>query len=287
MRNITLATLFFGLLFSCSNHADIPVWEITKEDEPKSYLIGTIDYMDKSENGDLLNELITNKFNEATTYITQIDIKNSDFLLTKQELEIGMNQTLKDVMEDVDFDYLQNLITEFNKSKTNNLLSPDSNRTRLIFYLQDALYNNNQNNFYFEQYFMKQAMGNKKNIVGLETYQDFYRTQSQISDEEQLGFMRTIGNVESFSNDYKNNIAEAYKEGDLEKIQEVTINTFPYQKTNYANFYTKKHTFWVRAIDSNLIQEKCFITLNATNLSGRGNFIETLLSKGYKVDKIQ
>ena len=52
MRNITLATLFFGLLFSCSNHADIPVWEITKEDGPKSYLIGTIDYMDKSFKND-------------------------------------------------------------------------------------------------------------------------------------------------------------------------------------------------------------------------------------------
>ncbi len=287
MRNLTLAILFLGLLFSCSNHAEIPVWEITNADGPKSYLVGTIDYMDKSENGDLLNEFITNKFNEASTYITQIDIENSDFLLTKQELEIGMNQTLKDVMNKADFKYLQNLVEEFNISEKNNLLSPDSNRTKLIFYLQDALYNNNQDNFYFEQYFMKQAMASKKNIVGLETYQDFYRTQSQLSDEEQIGFMRTIDNIETFSINYKDNIAKAYKKGNLVEIEEVTRNTFPYQQVNHDNFYTKKHKFWITAIDTNLTQEKCFITLNAANLSGKGNFIETLLSKGYKVDKIQ
>ena len=136
LRNLLFLLLVSFVFASCSHH-EIPVWKITKSTTSPSYLVGTIDYVSKKENGNLITPFIAEKFNNSETFISQINIENSDFIITKQWIEIGMGKTLKEVLKPKDFNTLTQLYSDFKGTRKISIPSPDSVQMRLLFYLQD------------------------------------------------------------------------------------------------------------------------------------------------------
>lgn len=287
LHHLATIILLVSFLVSCTKKSEMPVWEISKPNHPKSYLVGTINVIKKEGNEKIVTPKISQLFDSSTTFITQIDIINSDFLMTKNQIEIGMNKTIKDILSTEDFNILTKLKNDWDKTNASSFGAPDSARIKLLFYLQDILYQNKGDNFYFEQYWMKQAMASKKNITGLESYQKHYRDLSQVTLPEQIEFMKTIKNLEEFKTNFNSTIKDLYFEGEYEKIYSLHLDKFSYNKTNYGTLWVKKHRDWATTIDSTLSYEKCFISMDIKHLFGKENFLENLLSKGYNVEKIQ
>ncbi|MEN8928994.1 MAG: TraB/GumN family protein, partial [Flavobacteriales bacterium] len=173
------------------------------------------------------------------------------------------------------------------QTKKNQYEAPDSVKIKLLFYLQDALFQNDGKNLFFEQIWMQQAMATKKEILGFETYQKHYKDLAQITLPEQIEFMNSIKNVEKFKTEFNDAVVDYYFSGEYEKIYTEHLNKFNYNKTNYGNLWVKKHRDWATTIDPILDSQSCFISLEVQHLFGKENFIDNLLSKGYKVKKIQ
>lgn len=286
-KRLSLILLSSFLLFSCSKHQDLPVWKISKKGISDSFMVGTIDYLNKTENAELISPFLTQTFNKSEIFISQIDLEKSDFIITKQWIEIGMNKSLKEILSEKDFTTLKELKSNWDSKNPSSIPSPDSVKMRLLFYLQDLLFHNNQDHFYFDQYWMKQAMASKKNLVGMETYQSYYQSLSEVSMEDQLAFLHSIKDVDSFREELIEQISLAYYGGKYDKIHQINLGKYPYLKTNYASLFTEKHNTWISQIESSLKKGNCFISLDIVHLTGENNLIQTLLSKGYKVDKIK
>ena len=212
---------------------------------------------------------------------------NSDFLLTKNQIEIGMGKNLKDILSEKDFTTLVTLKNEWSKSNNNSIEAPDSVKIKLLFYLQDIIYQNDGKNIFFEQLWLKQAMASKKNITGMETYQKHYQDLSGVTLPEQIDFMNSISNITEFKKDFSSTIIDYYFDGEYDKIYTEYLEKFTYNKTNYGTLWVEKHRDWSSTIDTSLNKEKCFISLDVKHLYGKENFIDNLLLKGYKVEKIQ
>ena len=279
--------LLISILFSCGKKNEMPIWEISKSNAPKSDITGTINYLKTNGNENIISKKAKQLFDSSSTFITQIDIINSDFLLTKNQIEIGMNKTLKDILSEEDFTTLSNLRNKSNEKNNTKFEAPDSVKIKLLFYLQDILYQNDGKNIYFEQIWMKQAMATQKNITGLESYQKHYKDLSRVSLSEQIEFMNSISNIDKFKKDFSSTIIDYYFEGEYEKIYAEHLDKFTYNKANYGSLWVEKHRDWATTIDSTLMKEKCFISMDVQHLFGKENFLDNLLSKGYKIEKIQ
>jgi uncharacterized protein YbaP (TraB family) len=287
LLQLTTSFLLLSFLISCGKRNEMPVWEITKPNAPKSYVIGTINYLKTEGNETIITKRVRELFDSSSSFITQLDIIKSDILLAKNQIEIGKNNTLKDILSEEDFTTLSKLKNEWSKSHNNTFEAPDSVRIKLLFYLQDILYQNDGKNIYFEQLWLKQAMATQKKISGLESYQKKYKDLSQVTLPEQIEFMKSISNITEFKDDLSSTVIDFYFEGKYEEIHSKYLEKFTYNKSNYETLWVEKHRDWASVIDSSLSKEKCFISMDVRHLFGKENFLDNLLLKGYKIEKIQ
>ena len=286
-KNILSYILILLILASCSSKQAIPVWEVTKKDCPTSYIIGITNYLSKNADGDLISDTILKYFDSAEIIISQIDERNSDIKLIINEIGIGQNLTLADILSPKELESLKNKKNTFDGIKKNNFSSPDSSKVKLIFYLKDILNTVKKDYLYFDMLWQKRAMASHKEKIGLESSQEFYGTQAKIPLSEQIDFMNSISDFNDFSTSFSHQISSLYLDGNLEEIQIQYLNNFPYLKTNYNSFFTKKHEIWATKLDANLSKQKCFISLDVIHLVGKNNLIKNLLSKGYSISKIK
>jgi uncharacterized protein YbaP (TraB family) len=279
--------LLLSILVSCGEKSEMPVWEITKSKAPKSYLVGTIKHLKTKGNETIITQRVSELFDSSSTYITEIDIIGSDLLLSKNEIEIGMNRTLKEILSEENFTTLSKLKNQWSKTNNNTFQSPDSARIKLLFYLQDILYQNDGENIYFEYLWLKQAMATQKSITGLESFQKHYQDLSQVTLAEQIEFMESIGDIKEFKKEFSSIVTNSYFEGEYKNIYDAHLEKFTYNKSNHGTLWKQKHENWANTIDSFLSKEKCFISIDVQHLFGKENFFDYLFLKGYKIEKIQ
>jgi uncharacterized protein YbaP (TraB family) len=289
---ILVTTIVVLFLFSCKEEQKffqspaMPMWEISKENTQKSYILGTIEYLPKDSAKLLFNSLIINAFDSAKVYITQIDIQNSDFIKTKGVLEISSGLTLIESMSDSDFQLLKSMKTSWNTSVNNSVPEPDSIRLKLLFYLQDVLNHNNQNSFYFDMFWSERAMPMGKTSRGLETYQDYYYSFDIVNLEEQIIFLKHIKDFERYTKSLRKEVETLYLQGKYEELQKLYPKKFPYLETHYKELISNKHSTWTDKLSQSMDTASTFVTLDVVHFFGKDNMMDKLLSKGYNVKRI-
>jgi len=285
LNNIFFLLLVSAILFSCSQKQPVPIWEVSKKDCPKSYIIGITDHLNKNEDAEIFSDTIFYFFDNSELLITQIDEKNSNLNLIMEELEIGNEKTLKDILSEKDFLSLKNKKQEFDREVKNNFSSPDSAKIKLIFYLQDLLFSSKKDKVYFELIWKQR--NSKKDKVGLETREKYHATLGNLKIDKQLDLLRSIDNFDDFSKDFSSEINSLYTEGNYTEVQNSYLKNFHYLKTNYNRFFTKKHETWMVKLDSNFTRKSCFLSLDILHLVGKNNILDMLKEKGYTVKKVQ
>ena len=288
-----LTVVVFAVLFSCKEENKkfdkkvMPLWEITKEGKDTSYLLGTTEYLPKDTAKLMFTEKIIAAFDSAEVYITQIDIQHSDFIKVKPALEIDSGKMLLDILSERDFSTLEAMKKEWDVNNSNSIPAPDSMRLKLLFYLQDVLYHNNQNSFYFDKFWSERAMPMGKKMGGLETYQAYYKSFEVVALEEQIDFMNKIQNFETYTKSLRSEVMSLYLDKDYEGLHQLYLDKFPHLKEHYNSLISQKHTEWANKLTQALDTASCYVTLDVVHFHGKDNLKQELLSKGYKITRIQ
>lgn len=289
LRKIIIVGIGLIFMSSCEKKeiTSLPLWEITKENSKTSYIAGTIEYLPKEKGEAMFTKRLNDAFDNSEVYIPQINVKDSDMLLAMKELAIGSNQSLKDILPHDDFNKLSIMKSEWDTKVSNNIEAPDSVKIKLIFYLQDIAFFNNQNSFLFFQHWARKAMPMNKNISGLETWQEGFKSIAEVSLEDQINFMNSINGFESFRKMLKTNTKEFYLKEEYVLLKEFYRTQFPFLKTYNETLVKQKHQSWGKKLDTAMDTSSCFVSMDVTHLVGNDNLIDELLSKGYKVNKIE
>lgn len=279
-------------LVSCTNNKEfespnMPLWEIANEQGGLSYLLGTSEYLPKDSARILFNELLISTFDSAEVFLTQIDVANSDFGQTKLALEIPDQKMMREYLSENEFQHLQQLKKNWRYSEHNSMPSSDSTRLRLLFYLHDMIYANNQSNFYFDKFWVDRAMPLEKKISGLETYQSYYEGLSILTKKEEVDFMSSMGVIDVFVDSLRNSTQRLYMKGEFSQIHSLYLSLFPYLSTHYKSMVADKHKTWAEKIGASSDTSSTFVTLDVFHMFGESNLIKELLSKGYNVERIQ
>ena len=260
MKTLVNKTIVLGLticifFFSCSNKQVIPIWKISKKNAPTSYLIGIIDFLDKKENVKLITNDIIEYFDSAKTIITPLDEINSDFVITNDYIKNQNEYSLKDILSSSDFKNLKSKKIKFDELIPNSFPLPDSSKIKLLFYIQDILDVEKKDYIYFDYIWMQRAMPQKKVQIGLESYQEYYKTLSEVTKKEQIDFLNQIDDFHDYSKSFSAKINKQYLKGNFQEIHTQYLDYYPFLKSNYDLFFSNKHTKWASKIDSNLNSE--------------------------------
>ena len=296
VREIILAFFFLGIITlmfsSCKVERKIeprnmPFWEIVNEQGQSSFLLGTSEYLPKDSARFLFNEQIIAAFDSAKVFITQIDVPNSDFGNTKMALEIPGEKIMVEYLSEAQFAKLSQLRKNWKYSESKSVPSADSSRLKLLFYLHDMIYFNNQENFYFDKFWMERAMPMAKQIAGLETYDSYYESFSVVNDSQVFDFMYSIESIDKFVDSLRNTSQELYMKGRFEKLHSLYLSLFPYLQSHFHELVGNKHKDWAKAIGFSVDSTQTFVTVDAFHMFGNNNLIDKLLSEGYEVKRIQ
>ncbi|MGB1039577.1 MAG: TraB/GumN family protein [Flavobacteriales bacterium] len=289
LGKILIVGIALILLSSCEKQeiTSIPLWEITKDNAKTSYIAGTIEYLPKEKGETMFTKRLNDAFENSGVYIPHINVQDSDMLLAMKELEIGSNQTLKGVLPQEAFNRLSIMKNEWDTKTPNSIQPPDSVKIKLIFYLQDIAFYDNKNSFLFFQHWARKAMPMNKNISGLETWQDGFRSMGEVSLEDQIKFMNSIQDFDSFRKMLKGNTEEFYLKEEWLLLKDFYRTQFPFLKDYNETLIKEKHQDWAEKLNAAMDTSSCFISIDVTHLVGDDNLIDELLSKGYKVSKIE
>ena len=266
---------------------NMPLWKITNAQGKSSYLLGTTEYLPKDSARILFNELLISSFDSAEVFLTQIDVANSYFGQTKLALEIPDDKLMKEYLSENEFQKLQQLQKNWKYKGQNSMPAADSTRLKLVFYLHDMIYLNNQSNFYFDKFWVERAMPLEKKISGLETYQSYYEGFQVLSKADEVNFMNSIQSLDVFVDSLRSSSQALYMSGEFAEIHALYLSLFPYLKAHYQTMVADKHKTWAKKIGESSDSVSTFVTLDVFHMVGKQNLIHELLSKGYNVKRIQ
>ena len=266
---------------------NMPLWEVINKKGQSSFLLGTSEYLRKDSARILFNEQIIASFDSAEVFVSQIDVPNSDFGRTKLALEIPEEKTMIEYLSEPEFTQLTQLRKNWKYTESNSVPFPDSTRLKLLFYLHDMIYFNNQTNFYFDKFWMERAMPLGKKIGGLERYEEYYESFSVVEKSEEVEFMNSIESINLFTDSLRNTSQELYMKGEFHKLHSLYLALFPYLQAHYQELVKEKHSNWAHSIGQAVDTAKTFVAVDVFHMVGKNSLIDELLSKGYAVNRIQ
>jgi uncharacterized protein YbaP (TraB family) len=278
---ICLVFIVILIFYSCSSNPKIPVWEITKDGNPTSYLVASSSYLSKNDIDKMLSNKIILLFDSCETYISLWNLEQSNLVETKQWIEIGNSKTIKDTLTKETFNLLKTKVEEINNKSEFSFESPDSIRIKPQFYINDILNKNDNNHFNIDQFFFKRAMPQNKNITGLVSLQEFYKAYNAIQYEDYINQLNSIVSLfdEKVMIEVKGN--ELYKDENYAELKNI-------QSTLILNPKTIITEDWFNKIDLETAKQSSFILLDIKyiNPDNEEALYKGLLLKGYKLTRI-
>lgn len=284
MRTIKIVLVNISILIilhSCSSTPKIPVWKISKEGHKTSYILGSSNYLTKTDVDKMLTNNIILMFDSCKTYISLFDLQNSSLTETKEWIEIGNNKSLLDTLPQQTFDVLKTKVAELNLTTKLPYELPDSIKIKPQFYINDILNRNDEGFFNIDQFFFKRAMPQGKNITGFVNLQDYYKTYSNINTHE---YLAPLNAIKSFSEEKK----QMANKGILAYKNEEYTKAYDSLSPLYLSPLSVVNENWVAKIDTETTAQSCFIVLDINYISpeNKNGLFKKLLSKGYKLTRV-
>jgi len=138
-----------------------------------------------------------------------------------------------------------------------------------------------------EFYLHKKAVEAGKEIVGLETMEfqlGLFESFSRL-DQEML-LRQTVKDLDIIEK-YLDRLVKAWKTGDVETLEELTLESFKEYPTIYEQLVTSRTKNWVPVIESLLKRgRKCMVVVGTGHVIGNEGLVELMKKKGYKVEQL-
>lgn len=142
-------------------------------------------------------------------------------------------------------------------------------------------------NLGIDQYFYRKAVADKKPVAGLETLEFQINLFDSLSEGNQDGYTKhALQELEQLETMLAE-MVRAWKKGNIDKLDEITRDSFKVYPDMYKKFVTDRNETWVGELDKMASKDKtCMVVVGVAHLAGKEGLIELLKAKGYTVEQL-
>jgi uncharacterized protein YbaP (TraB family) len=138
-----------------------------------------------------------------------------------------------------------------------------------------------------DQYFHRKAIADKKTEIGLESIEFQITLFDELSKGNQNGYtkhaLKELEQMETMLDE----MMTAWKNGDLDRLDEFTRTGFEEYPDMYEKFVTARNKAWVDKLDRLADKHKsCMVVVGVAHLAGREGLLELLGRKGYTIEQL-
>ena len=284
-RFIAFIVLFFQLSLTYAQQAQKGLlWEISSNGlSQPSYIFGTIHLIcpDKF----FVPKGTEEKFKTTQQVFLEIDMDDPQMIMKTQKLMMSSDgKKLKDIMNESDY----KVFSEYFK-KTSGMDVAMFGPAKPMVYMTFALMKSTGCPMpkSYEEYFVKEAKTEKKEVLGLETIEDQMAMMDKATTKQQVGWLMDVVKETENGNALYAQMIDLYQKQDIEALTKMISEQMVGMKGMQDEMLDKRNQNWIPIIEQNIKQKPTFFAVGAGHLGGEKGVLKLLQQKGYTVKSLE
>lgn len=291
MKNkITLVEMRFGITvallaiiaFTNAANAQSLLFKISgQEMKYPVYLYGTIHAIPKADF--FLDDIVKQSIEESEKVVFEIDIDDPALLLEMQKGMFMNGQTIDQLLSPDEYTIVQAFFQDSLNMPLENLKMVKPLMLSSIITEKTM----GSDNVAYELVFMDMAKEQEKEVLGIEAISEQigYIDKISLKDQAEILYETTI-DFASAREEMAGMVA-VYKQKDVEKIYEFTIQSSEEYKDFGAFLIDERNQNWIPRIVQLGNAYPCFIAVGCGHLGGKNGVLQLFRNLGYQVEMIQ
>lgn len=259
------------------------LWEISGNGlSQPSYIFGTIHLI--CPDNFFVPKSTAVKFKIAQQVFLEIDMDDQQMMMKTQKLMMSADgKKLKDIMNESDYQ----IFSKYFK-KISGMDVAMFGSAKPMVYLSFALMKSAGCPMpkSYEEYFVKEAKAEKKEVFGLETIEDQVAVMDRATTEQQVGWLMDAVKETENGNAIYNQMIDLYKKQDIEALTKMISGQMVGMKGMQDELLDKRNQNWIPAIEQNIRQKSTFFAVGAGHLGGEKGVLKLLQQKGYSLKSL-
>lgn len=259
------------------------LWEISGNGiSQPSYIFGTIHLI--CPDNFFVPKGTEEKFKIAQQVFLEIDMDDPQMMMKTQKLMMSADgKKLKDIMNESDYQVFSKYFKKISGMDV-AMFGPAKPMVYMSFALMKSVGCPMPKSY--EEYFVKEAKTEKKEVFGLETIEDQVAVMDRATTEQQVGWlMDTVKETENGNTIYDQMI-DLYKKQDIEALTKMISGQMIGMKGMQDELLDKRNQNWIPAIEQNIRQKSTFFAVGAGHLGGEKGVLKLLQQKGYTLKSL-
>lgn len=259
------------------------LWEISGNGlSQPSYIFGTIHLI--CPDSFFVPKSTAVKFKIAQQVFLEIDMDDQQMMMKTQKLMMSADgKKLKDIMNESDYQ----IFSKYFK-KISGMDVAMFGSAKPMVYLSFALMKSAGCPMpkSYEEYFVKEAKAEKKEVFGLETIEDQVAVMDRATTEQQVGWLMDAVKETENGNAIYNQMIDLYKKQDIEALTKMISGQMVGMKGMQDELLDKRNQNWIPVIEQNISQKSTFFAVGAGHLGGEKGVLKLLQQKGYSLKSL-
>lgn len=260
------------------------LWEISGNGlSQPSYIFGTIHLI--CPDNFFVPKGTEEKFKAAQQVFLEVDMDDPQMMMKTQKLMMSADgKKLKDIMNEADY----KVFSDYFK-KTSGMDVAMFGPAKPMVYMSVALMKSTGCPMpkSYEEYFVKEAKTEKKEILGLETIEDQMAVMDKATTEQQVGWLMDAVKETENGNALYAQMIDLYKKQDIEALTKMISEQMVGMKGMEEELLDKRNQNWIPVIEQNIKQKSIFFAVGAGHLGGEKGVLKLLQQKGYIVKSLE
>lgn len=260
------------------------LWEISGNGlSQPSYIFGTIHLIcpDKF----FVPKGTEEKFKAAQQVFLEIDMDDPQMMMKTQKLMMSADgKKLKDIMNESDY----KVFSEYFKKNVGMdvaMFGP----AKPFLYMSVAMLKSTGCPMpkSYEEYFVKEAKTEKKEVLGLETIEEQMAVMDKATTEQQVAWLMEIVKETEKGNETYTQMIDLYGKQDIEALTKMISEQMVGMKGMQNEMLDKRNQNWIPVIEENIKQKPTFFAVGAGHLGGEKGVLKLLQQKGYTLKSLE
>jgi uncharacterized protein YbaP (TraB family) len=282
-RFISLIVLFFQLSLTYAQRQQKGLlWEISGNGiSQPSYIFGTIHLI--CQDKFFVPRFTEEKIKIAQQVFFEIDMDDPQLMMKSQKLMMSADgKKLKDIMKESDY----KVFSEYFKGISGMEVSVFGTAKPML-YMSFALIKSVgcPMPISYEEYFVRKAKIEKKEVLGLETIEDQVAVIDRATTEQQVEWLMDA--VKENGNVIYDQMIDLYKKQEIEALTKIISEQMVGMKGMQDQLLDKRNQNWIPVFEQNIKQKSTFFAVGAGHLGGENGVLQLLQQKGYTLKSLE
>lgn len=245
------------------------------------YIYGTIHAIPKADF--FLDDVVKQSIEESEKVVFEIDLDDPALSFELQKGMIMNGHTIDQLLDTDKYTLVQAFFRDSLNMPLENLKMVKPLMLSSII-TEKTMGSNNEA---YELVFMEIAKNNGKEVLGIETVAEQIKYIDKISLEDQADILYETTLDFASAKDEMAGMIAVYKQKDVEKIYEFTLQTSEEYKGFGAFLIDERNRNWIPRIVQLGNAYPCFIAVGCGHLGGKNGVLQLFRNLGYQVEMIQ